>query len=157
MVVLDKSTIAILRQYLKKIERFEEPALGAVQGAQRTHEEANYLLEELRRRVKANNLIVYVLVALYVSIFILAVGIIVLHISDEKVISSILGGSSLLSLLAITAALKHLWEKKMAIDFLLFILPIVRNNQPENVDKLVEAIYFWQMQQQPGSNKKKGY
>lgn len=133
MLGLDRT----LASYLRRIEQYEPQSLGRPRRPV-TSEDSVFLRDSLTRRLRFNNAILFVAVAMLCLLFMLGSFLLFHHRNSPNAVG-IISGASFASLLGIISFLRRLWLDKSAIDLLVhatYSLP------PEESAKLVTSFYF---------------
>lgn len=126
---------AILREFLHEIKCLDVPKLGGEPPPMVDKENIRRFSEQLKRRMKANDRMVNLLLGLYAATFLVAALIVVAFAGKASYLQAVLGGS----LLAITEALRRFWKEKTALDVVIMVIP---NLSPIEVVKVIESLYY---------------
>jgi len=122
-----------LADYLRRIGQFEPQPLGQ-EPRQANAEDAQFLRESLLRRLRFNDSMIVVMLALLCGLFLLESYLILAH-RDALTAVSVLAAM----MLGIVGYLRHLWLEKSTMDVL--ILSSI-SLPPEETARLVTAFYF---------------
>ena len=130
---------SVLKEALQSIGGLAPVPLGGDDEGSATEEWKHKLLERLEKEAAYNKRVFTLLVAMCVVLFVVGLALVVYYLDEPRSIQAILGGGSLLSILAVMTRIQRLMNEKTGVDILLTVVPTL---PPKQVVRVVQSLYY---------------